>query len=95
MRVSVWRLWILAAFLTAALASGQAVAQRCNPTQGFEAWLDDFKREAVTQGVSQRTIAATSHLMTYDQQVVNKDRGQKVFSQTFLEFSGRMIAKQT
>ena len=31
--------------------------------------------------------------MVYDQQVVNKDRGQKVFSQTFLEFSDRMVAK--
>ena len=45
------------------------------------------------QGVSQRAIAAASHLMVYDQQVVNKDRGQKVFSQTFLEFSDRMVAK--
>ena len=59
----------------------------------FERWLDDFKREAVTQGVSQRTIASAAHLMVYDQQVVNKDRGQKVFSQTFLEFSDRMVAK--
>ena len=31
--------------------------------------------------------------MVYDQQVVNKDRGQKVFSQTFLEFSDRMVAR--
>ena len=49
------------------------------------------KRSA--EGVSQRTIAAASHLMVYDQSVVNKDRGQKVFSQTFLEFSDRMVAK--
>ena len=45
------------------------------------------------EGVSQRAIAAASHLMVYDQQVVNKDRGQKVFSQTFLEFSDRMVAR--
>ena len=31
--------------------------------------------------------------MVYDQTVVNKDRGQKVFSQTFLEFSDRMVAR--
>src|SRR2546421_8225517 len=42
---------------------------------------------------SPRTIAAASHQMVYDQSVVNKDRGQKVFSQTFLEFSDRMVAK--
>ena len=33
--------------------------------------------------------------MVYDQTVVNKDRGQKVFSQTFLEFSDRMVAQST
>jgi lytic murein transglycosylase len=43
--------------------------------------------------VSQRAIGAAAHLMVYDQQVVNKDRGQKVFSQTFLEFSDRMVAR--
>ena len=72
-----------------------ALAQRgaCHKGASFEQWLDAFKREAVAQGVSQRAIAAASHLMVYDQQVVNKDRGQKVFSQTFLEFSDRMVAK--
>jgi membrane-bound lytic murein transglycosylase B len=83
------------ATLIALLATTPALAQRatCHNGASFERWLDDFKREAVTQGVSQRTIAATAHLMVYDQQVVNKDRGQKVFSQTFLEFSDRMVAK--
>ena len=68
-------------------------ARACHKGASFEQWLDAFKREAVAQGVSQRAIAAASHLMVYDQQVVNKDRGQKVFSQTFLEFSDRMVAK--
>jgi len=68
---------------------------RFDPAKGasFEQWLDQFKREAVAQGISQRAIASASHLMVYDQTVVNKDRGQKVFSQTFLEFSDRMVAK--
>src|SRR6476620_9869830 len=79
----------------ATLAASPALAQRgaCHKGASFEQWLDTFKREAVAQGVSQRAIAAASHLMVYDQQVVNKDRGQKVFSQTFLEFSDRMVAK--
>src|SRR5882762_10531661 len=83
------------ATLTALLAATPAVAQRatCHNGASFEQWLDAFKREVVTQGVSQRTIAAAAHLMVYDQQVVNKDRGQKVFSQTFLEFSDRMVAR--
>jgi lytic murein transglycosylase len=79
----------------ALLAATPALAQRaaCHKGASFEQWLDQFKREAVAEGVSQRAIAASSHLMVYDQAVVNKDRGQKVFSQTFLEFSDRMVAK--
>jgi lytic murein transglycosylase len=86
---------IAATLVTALLATSPALAQRatCHGGQGFEQWLDAFKREAVAQGISQRTIAAAAHLMVYDQSVVNKDRGQKVFSQTFLEFSDRMVAK--
>src|SRR5690349_24863500 len=80
--------------VTAILIS-PALAQRgtCHKGASFEQWLDAFKREAVAQGVSQRAIAASSHLMTYDQSVVNRDRGQKVFAQTFLDFSDRMVAR--
>ena len=83
------------AILAILLASEPALAQRaaCHRGASFEQWLDAFKREAVAQGVSQRAIGAAAHLMVYDQQVVNKDRGQKVFGQTFLEFSDRMVAK--
>jgi lytic murein transglycosylase len=84
---------LVAAF--ALLIATPALAQRaaCHKGASFEQWLDQFKREAVAEGVSQRAIAASSHLMVYDQSVVNKDRGQKVFSQTFLDFSDRMVAK--
>src|SRR3954452_17863343 len=83
------------ALVTLAALTSPALAQRaaCHKGASFEQWLDAFKREAVTQGVSQRAIAAASHLMVYDQSVVNKDRGQKVFAQTFLDFSDRMVAR--
>src|ERR1051325_7968466 len=80
---------LLAAFPSPALAQRAA----CHKGASFEQWLDAFKRDAVSQGISQRAIASASHLMVYDQSVVNKDRGQKVFSQTFLEFSDRMVAR--
>src|SRR3954452_22534257 len=83
------------ALVTLAALTSPALAQRgaCHKGASFEQWLDAFKREAVTQGVSQRAIAAGSPLMVYDQSVVNKDRGQKVFAQTFLDFSDRMVAR--
>ena len=85
---------ILAA-LALLLAASPALAQRaaCHRGASFEQWLEQVKREATAEGVSQRALGAAAHLMVYDQQVVNKDRGQKVFSQTFLEFSDRMVAR--
>ena len=58
----------------------------------YDKWLADFEREAGAQGVSQQTIAEAAPYLTYDQRIVNIDRGQRVFTQTFLEFSDRMAA---
>src|SRR6202162_4900665 len=46
----------------------------------------------MAQGISQQAIAAAAPYLTYDQRIVNIDHGQRVFSQTFLEFSDRMAA---
>jgi lytic murein transglycosylase len=58
----------------------------------FDPWLTDFKREAASQGVSQRTIAAALDGMTPDANVITRDHSQRVFTQTFEQFSGRMIS---
>jgi membrane-bound lytic murein transglycosylase B len=66
--------------------------RRATPAAANDAWLAAFEREALAQGISQRTIAAAAPSLTYDQKIVYIDRGQRVFTQTFLEFSGRMAA---
>ncbi len=38
------------------------------------------------------TIAEASPYLVYDQGIVNRDRGQRVFGQLFTEFAGRMAA---
>jgi lytic murein transglycosylase len=83
------KIWtgLLAAGLTLAFL-GEGSAQQCGG--GFERWLAAFKQEAQGKGVSRATIDAAAPLMQFDQEVVNRDRGQKVFAQTFLEFSKRM-----
>src|ERR1043166_9725942 len=90
-----WAFGLALAALLAALAPAhaQSSSAACHNGASFERWLEDFKRQAAAQGVSQRTLAAAAPLMKYDQTVVNKDRGGSVFAQTFLEFSDRMIAK--
>ncbi len=58
----------------------------------FDRFLADLKQQAVAAGVSQRALAEASPEMVYDQGIVNRDRGQRVFGQAFIEFAGRMAA---
>jgi len=71
-------------------AAAQLAPAHCRNTGSFERWLSDFKKEALEQGLSQRTLARTQHLLVLDQKVIGIDRGQRVFSQPFLEFANRM-----
>jgi membrane-bound lytic murein transglycosylase B len=67
-----------------------AYAVSCG-TGSFQAWLDDFKNEAAAKGISQAAIASGLNGVTLDQAVLSRDRSQRVFSQSFEEFSGRMV----
>jgi lytic murein transglycosylase len=58
----------------------------------FDRFLADLKQQAVSAGVSQRAMAEASPYLVYDQGIVNRDRGQRVFGQVFTEFAGRMAA---
>ena len=84
----------LAAVLLLSAGFGTAAAQTapCRTSGSYESWLAAFEREAAAKGISQRAIAAAAPGLTYDQHIVNIDRGQRVFTQTFLQFSGRMAA---
>ena len=82
---------LLAATLSTA-AAAQAQTAPCRTSGPFPQWLTGLEREAMAQGVSRATIAAAAPYLTYDQRIVNIDRGQRVFTQTFLEFSDRMAA---
>jgi len=57
----------------------------------FDSWLNDFKTEAAAKGISQAAIASGLNGVTLDQAVLSRDRSQKVFNQSFEEFSGRMV----
>lgn len=88
------RIWTATAavVISGALFSGAASAQ-CQNTGSFDRWLEDFKREAAAQGVSPATIRAALDGIRFDQRVIDRDRAQRVFSQSFLEFSDRMVNK--
>src|SRR5689334_24772733 len=67
-------------------------AASCHNGASFDKFLAELKQQAVAQGVSQRAIAEAAPYLTYDQGIVNRDRGQRVFGQIFTEFAGRMAA---
>jgi lytic murein transglycosylase len=75
-----------------ALAAPAALAAGCQKEANFDAWLAGVKQEAAADGVSRRTIDSALAGVAFDQGVVKKDRAQGVFTQTFLEFSDRMVA---
>src|SRR6266566_737288 len=83
-----FRAFAVGAFLTTPGAS--ALAASCG-TGRFDAWLTDFKNEAAAKGISQSAIASGLNGVTLDQAVLSRDRSQRVFSQSFEEFSGRMV----
>lgn len=83
---------LLAAALVLVVAepSFAQTAPACRNTGSFDRWLAEFKKDALAQGITPRTLARTEHLLTLDQKIIGIDRGQRVFSQAFLEFSNRM-----
>jgi lytic murein transglycosylase len=56
----------------------------------FDAWLAAFRKEALAKGITSQTLAQAAPLMKVDRAVISRDRGQGVFTQTFVEFASRM-----
>ena len=53
----------------------------------FDRFLADLKQQAVAEGVSQHALAEAAPYLVYEQGIVNRDRGQRVFGQVFSEFA--------
>jgi lytic murein transglycosylase len=64
----------------------------CQSPAAFGGWLQSFKKEAIAQGISPNVVSEALDGLTYDPSVIAKDRGQGVFAQSFLQFSGRMVS---
>jgi lytic murein transglycosylase len=80
-----------AVVLLAVLLAGPAMA-RCRNTGSFDAWLAQFKKDALAQGVSPQVLAAAAPDLTFDPAIIRRDQGQAVFNLTFLQFSDKLIA---
>ena len=65
----------------------------CLNTADFKVWLKDFETEARSEGIKTETISSALHNVQLSTKVIENDRRQKVFSQPFLEFAGRMVSE--
>ena len=79
----------LAPLICVLLLAAPARAATCGAAD-FNAWLGDIRNEARAKGIGQPGLAALEGV-TADPAVLKADRNQGVFSQTFEQFSGRMI----
>ncbi|CAN5117570.1 lytic murein transglycosylase [soil metagenome] len=80
---------LLCGVLLLAPVSSAVAAAACGGN--FDSWLADVKTEAAAKGISQNAIAAGLNGITADASVLSHDRSQQVFSQSFEQFSGRMV----
>jgi lytic murein transglycosylase len=93
---SLTTLTAVTALLGATLAhttSAQAATAHCRNTGNFAQWLESFRQEAAAKGITRQTLASAAPLMVYEQRIVNIDRGQRFFQQSFLAFSDRLVSK--
>ena len=85
------RTMVAAGMLAGLLGASAASAASCNDPEGFAEWLEAYKQEAAGQGISARVITEALGDVTYDRNTISHDRGQRVFHQSFEQFSGRMV----
>jgi lytic murein transglycosylase len=77
-------------FALAALGTAPALAAECGGD--FDAFLSDFSREAQAQKISPQVIQTAFAGLTPDPRVIQLDRRQGVFKQTFEQFGPPRVA---
>jgi lytic murein transglycosylase len=82
---------VLGMLILAASANAASAAACGNTADGFGAWLDDFKRDAAAEGMSDRMLDASLSGVVYDRAIIARDRGQRVFKLTFEKFAARLV----
>jgi lytic murein transglycosylase len=82
---------VVGALALFACAASARAAPCGSSASGFSQWLEDVKREARADGLSQRTLDAALADVAYDHAVIGRDRGQRIFRLSFEKFSSRLV----
>lgn len=84
-------------FLTAAAIlfplqmAAPAQAAKCNHPGGFNAFIEEFKAEAIRKGISKRTANSALKGLSPNKTVLKLDRNQKHFRVSFEEFARKRV----
>ena len=87
---------VLASTVVFALAGhtpADAQQTTCRNTGDFGRWLTQFRADAAAAGITPRTISVALDGMTLDDSIIRRDRGQAFFSQSFLDFQGKLATQ--
>jgi lytic murein transglycosylase len=82
---------VLSALILAAPVSAGSAAACGNAADGFGAWLENFRREAAAEGISERMLDSALSGVVYDRAIISRDRGQRVFKLSFEKFAARLV----
>ncbi len=73
------------------IGSAQAKSS-CQNTGSFDGWISDFKKQAVSAGISQQIVDTALRGVKFDQSIIKKDRTQVIFSDDWLTFSSKLVS---
>ncbi len=80
-------------FAGAGLTGSVAQAAQCGKNaSGFGTWLEAFKQEAASEGVSRNTLNRALKGVAYNRRVVRLDRSQHSFKLSFKKFYARRVS---
>ena len=83
---------VIACVICMVFLASVTIAAECQQHDNFSNWLEHFRQEAISQGISQQTTVSALNGITYDPAIIARDRSQNVFQQSFEQFSGRMVS---
>jgi lytic murein transglycosylase len=83
---------VIACVVCMVFSASITIAAECQQHDNFSNWLEHFRQEAISQGISQQTTVSALNGITYDPAIIARDHSQNVFQQSFEQFSGRMVS---
>ena len=83
---------VIACVVCIVFSTSITIAAECQQQDNFSNWLEHFKQEATSQGISQQTVVSALNGITYDPAIIAHDHSQNVFQQSFEQFSGRTVS---